>query len=208
MYIDDRIIISKDKSVIDSFIYSLQHGQENYNLTDKREVDMYIGINTVRSNTNTNIELRQSFLIQRCLKVMEIDSSMNINNTPSTKSLLHKNTVGDPRKPTWYYIQVTYILNYLTGPTRPDLQFSTHQFARFSEDSKILHEITVRQTSKYFIEKKYRNIIFKSDKTKGLEYYVDVDFAGGWQNIDKDNPQNILSRTSYTIFYAGCPVIW
>ena len=139
MYIDDRIIISKDKPVIDGFIYSLQHGQENYILTDKGEVNMYLGINTVRSNTNTNtnIELRQSFLIQRCFKVMEIDSSMNIKNTPSTKSLLHKNTVGDPRKPTWYYIQVTCIFNYLTGPTRPDLQFSTHQCARFSEDLKI-----------------------------------------------------------------------
>ena len=33
-YVNDCIIFSEDKSVIDGFIYSLKHGKEKYILTD------------------------------------------------------------------------------------------------------------------------------------------------------------------------------
>ena len=48
----------------------------------------------------------------------------------------------------------------------------------------------------------------KPDKTKGLECFVDADFAGGWDRTDVDNAENVLSRTGFVIMYAGCPVYW
>ena len=37
---------------------------------------------------------------------------------------------------------------------------------------------------------------------------MDADFAGGWIQVDADNPANLLSRTGFVIMYAGCPILW
>ncbi|KAL7469660.1 hypothetical protein ACHAXS_009917, partial [Conticribra weissflogii] len=44
--------------------------------------------------------------------------------------------------------------------------------------------------------------------SKGLECYVDADFAGGWALGENENPESVLSRTGYVIMYAGCPITW
>ena len=93
VYVDDCIIYSKDKSVIDGLIWSLRHGPENYILTDEGEIDKYLGVDIVK-NKDGSMELRQPFLIERCLKAMEIDPTMNIKRTPATKPLLHKDKDG------------------------------------------------------------------------------------------------------------------
>ena len=47
-----------------------------------------------------------------------------------------------------------------------------------------------------------------TDTSKGLECYVDADFAGGWQQADSDDADNVLSRTGMVIMYANCPIYW
>ena len=75
--------------------------------------------------------------------------------------------------------------------------------------TKALYELVVRKIVKYLLgTKRPRCNIQARYKSKDLEYYVDVDFAGGWQKVYKDNPENALSRTGYAIFYVKCPVIW
>ena len=49
-------------------------------------------------------------------------------------------------------------------------------------------------------------IVFSPEKSKGLEYYADADFAGGWQQADSDDANNVISRTSFIITYVNCPV--
>ncbi len=51
-------------------------------------------------------------------------------------------------------------------------------------------------------------MIYKPDSMKGIEVYVDADFAGGWDPADAMNADNIYSRTGYVIPYAGCPIYW
>ena len=59
---------------------------------------------------------------------------------------------------------------------------------------------------RYLLGTKTRGIIYKTDKSRGLECYVDADFAGGWTQDDADNAENVLYRTGYSIMYAGCPI--
>ena len=51
MYVDECIVLSKTKSVIDNFIESLQYGKEKYILTDEGEIDKYLGVDIVRTQT-------------------------------------------------------------------------------------------------------------------------------------------------------------
>ena len=152
--------------------------------------------------------MRQPFLIKRCLKAMQVTKETNIKKTPATKPLLHKDKDGSPRKTDWHYRQVIGMLNYLQQSTRPDISMATPQCARFCSDPKASHERAVRYIGKYLLGTKSRGVKFEPDPTRGIECFVDADFAGGWNKVDSDNPENVLSRTGNVIFYAGCPVLW
>ena len=55
---------------------------------------------------------------------------------------------------------------------------------------------------------KDKGIIFRPDPSRGLECYVDADFAGGWNKGDADDANSVMSRTGYVIMYSGCPILW
>ena len=97
---------------------------------------------------------------------------------------------------------------YLQGTSRPDIAMAVHQCARFSIDPRISHEKAVKRIDRYLLATKGRGIKFAPKLDKGLECDVDADFAGNWAKTDADNPDNVLSRTEFVIFYAGCPIIW
>lgn len=43
---------------------------------------------------------------------------------------------------------------------------------------------------------------------KGLEVFVDADFAGNWDPKEAWDRDTARSRHGYIIRYAGCPVTW
>ena len=43
---------------------------------------------------------------------------------------------------------------------------------------------------------------------KGLECFVDTNFAGGWSTNESDDPVLVYSRTGYIIKYNNCPILW
>ncbi len=49
---------------------------------------------------------------------------------------------------------------------------------------------------------------YKPDPLKGLEVYVDADFAGRWDPADPGNADNVYSRTGFIICYASRPIFW
>ena len=52
------------------------------------------------------------------------------------------------------------------------------------------------------------SVVYKTNKEKVIECYVDAKFAGGWAQSDADNAENFMSRTRYVITYTGCPLLW
>mmetsp|Transcript_7788 Transcript_7788/g.16658 ORF Transcript_7788/g.16658 Transcript_7788/m.16658 type:complete len:228 (+) Transcript_7788:167-850(+) len=100
------------------------------------------------------------------------------------------------------------MLGYLQQTSRPETSMATHQCARFNNDPKLCHERAVKRICKYLLGTMNKGLIFKPDLSKGLECYVDADFAGGWSSGDQTNPASVLSRTGFVIMYAGCPIFW
>ena len=100
------------------------------------------------------------------------------------------------------------MLGYLQNSTRPDISMAVHQCARFSEDVRLSHERAVMRIGRYLLGTRDRGIRYKPDPLKGLECYVDADFAGGWTHAESADANSVLSRTGYVISYAGCPVHW
>eukprot|EP00957_Ditylum_brightwellii_P077024 5853622-Ditylum_brightwellii.AAC.1 len=84
---------------------------------------------------------------------------------------------------------------------------AVHQCARFTNKPMLSHERAIRMLVKYLAGSADRGVVYTPNPEKGIECYVNADFAGGWSKADADNPDNLLSRTGYIIYYAGCPVL-
>jgi hypothetical protein len=53
-----------------------------------------------------------------------------------------------------------------------------------------------------------KGICYKIDLLKGLECFVDADFAGGWDINNPDNASNLMSRMGFVIKNADCLIYW
>jgi hypothetical protein len=97
---------------------------------------------------------------------------------------------------------------YLTGSVHPDIAMAVHLCARFSVFPMRLHEQAVMRIGRYLLSTRKKGMTYKPDSSKGLELYVNADFAGGWDPADPGNADNIYSRTRFVIRYASCPIFW
>jgi hypothetical protein len=100
------------------------------------------------------------------------------------------------------------MLSYLANSVRPEIEMAVHQTAHFSIKPMRSHELAIMQIGRYLCDNPEGGIIYKVDRTKGLEVYADADFAGGWSTADSENADCVLSQTGFVICYANCPVIW
>ena len=46
-------------------------------------------------------------------------------------------------------------------------------------------------------------VVYRPNIEKGIECYIDANFAGGWDQADADNAENVMLHTRYVITYAG-----
>jgi hypothetical protein len=207
VYVDDCIVFSKkDSKAADYLIESLKRGNENFDFTDEGDLKQYLGVD-VQRKPDGSCTLTQPHLIQRFLNVIGLKDA-NSKTTPASKPLLWKDLLGLVRKHSWNYRQAVGMLTYMQGTSRPEIAFAVHQAARFCIDPKLSHERAIHRIGKYLQGTGDKGITFMPDASKGLQCYVDADFAGGWNKGDATNADAVLSRTGYVIMYAGCPVHW
>ena len=94
------------------------------------------------------------------------------------------------------------MLRYLANSVRPEIQMAVHQTARYSMNPMRSHELAIMIIGRYLVDNPDCEVIYTIDKTKGIEVYVDTDFAGGWDSADSSNADNVLSITGFVICYA------
>ena len=205
-YVDDCIILCKEDSIADEIIRSLERGNENFDFTDDGDLERYLGMNLTREDGKINIT--QPHLINRIIEAVGFDASVNSKPVPAVKPLLHRDTDGPERKFNWSYRQLVGMLTYLMNSSRPELAMAVNQAARFCNDPKLSHERAIHRICKYLLGTRDKGIIFQPDKTKGIECFVDADFAGGWSKDDANSAENVMSRSGFIILFAGCPVYW
>ena len=129
--------------------------------------------------------------------------------TPAASSkLLSRHTTSKEFDGSFNYRSVIGKLNYLEKATRSDIAYITHQCARFAMEPKVEHAQAVRWLARYLKGTRERGTILKPDHSRGLEVFVDADFAGNWDPAETDDRDTARSRHGYIIMYAGCPVTW
>ncbi|CAJ1933824.1 unnamed protein product [Cylindrotheca closterium] len=209
LYVDDACLLSPDKNLINREIKSLQ---EQYNLTDDGELQDYLGTRFTKL-PDGSILLEQPRMINRILEMVGLDASdssrVKTHDCPaSSTNILDKDPDGKPHGYAWNYRSVVGSLSYVQAMIRPDITMAVQQCARFCNDPKESHAMAVKRICRYLYKTRHMGLHFKPDKTKGLECYVDADWAGSWRDRTSTDPLSSRSRTGYIITYAGCPIVW
>ena len=156
--------------------------------------------------------MTQPQLTQRFIDLVQTDSDKRKNSTkqttPSKKPVLHKDTTVPERRFNWNYRTEIGMLGYLQAIKRSDISMASHQCARFVANPKLSHERAVKRIAKYPRQTKHLGLIMQPKTLKGIECYVDANFAGGWRPDDPTDNRNLLSRDGFIIIFCGCAISW
>ena len=88
-----------------------------------------------------------------------------------------------------------------------DIVYILHRCARFSTDTRREHGQAFRWLGKYLKENVNEGITLQPEKVRGLEVWVDPDFAGNWNRSEIEDRDTARSRHGYVIMYEGCPIL-
>ena len=206
LYVDDACLILPSEGRILDKIKSLR---SEYDLTDEGPLNDYLGTR-FNKRPDGSVELTQPRMIQRILEIVSLhqtETRVKTHDTPAV-SVLQTSTEDKPRAQKWHYRSAVGCLSYLQAMVRPDITMAVQQCARYNNAPMRSHEEAVKRICRYLLKTKDRGLILKPDKSKGLECYVDADFAGAWSKHSSHDPKSVHSRTGFCIFYAGCPILW
>ena len=170
--------------------------EADFTLTDEGYVNSYIVVQVDLNENNNTIKLKQQFFIQRIIEALKCNEHMTGKEIPVlSNKILHKDQDGPNRKQSWNYRKVISMLSYLSASIRPDISYAMHQCVRFYSIPKLSHGQAVKRIILYLIKTKNKGIEVKIYESKGIEYYVDVDFGGHYHKDRSDDATPLLSRT-------------
>jgi hypothetical protein len=145
VYVDDIILISPYKTLIQKEIKSLQ---EEYDLMDDGELQDYLGIRFERRNDGS-LKLTQPRMIERVLKIVGLDENNGKTKLYDTPASEHKILDNDPdgkgQLQEWNYRSAVGCLSYLQSMIRPDITMAIQQCARFCNAPQREHEEAVKR---------------------------------------------------------------
>ena len=129
-------------------------------------------------------------------------ASLKARDTPAEKSSPNKDDSSLGLKRIWNYRAVLGMLSYLQGSTRPEILMSVHQCARFFNNPCLVHKCGSIHIVKYlmststYVDVPYgnwrlltRGVFYRPDIEKGIECYIDANFAVGWDQANSDDAE-------------------
>ena len=156
------------------------------------------------------ITIKQPHMVDQLMKNLRLeDNNVNIRQVPAkSSSKLSRDLQAQPFDKSFDYRSVVGKLNYLEKATRPDISYIVHQCARFTSEPRKEHGEAIRWLGRYLKGTRDQGIILNPSKGKGLEMFVDADFAGNWNKYDTWDCDTARLQHGYVIMYDGCPITW
>jgi hypothetical protein len=177
---------------VNAVISSLHVGPEKYQLINQGSIDKYLRLMITDINSST-FKMSQPFLVHCILEFLSLDEHKTKGrDTPVGKPLLNCDLNGVTCKHPWLYCGAVGMLSYLGNSVQPEIQMAVHQTARFLVNPMRSHELAIMWIGRYLCNNCKHWIIYKVNRSKGIEVYVDTDFAGGWSSADAENADNVL----------------
>jgi hypothetical protein len=203
LFVDDLGISAKNTATINEFLDAID--AKGCKFTRQQSFNDYLGIQ-YDVLADGSINMTQPGPIKKIITTAGMDRC-NPKDNPVTQQALGSNPDGAAMTDPWNYRSLVGMLLYLSGNTRPDIQFAVSQVARFSHVPKQTHANAVKRIIQYLSHTDTDGCIFKKPLSFKLDLYVDADFAGLWGVEPPLDPVSVKSRTGYLIALSGCYLI-
>ena len=207
LHTDDSILAGPDATEIDDI--AKQMADAKLAVTEEGDLNDFLGVNIDRRSDGA-IHMSQPLLIKQTLKELRLDQdNVKTKSTPAASSQIsHRHPNSKPHDNSFHFKSAIGKLNCLEKASRSDISCITHQCARFVSNPKIEHTRAMRWLGRYLKGTVDKGTALRPDPSRGLEVYVDADFAGNWDPKDTSNPDTARSRHGCCIMCAGCPITW
>ena len=206
LYTDDSLLAGPNLAEVEQAIKDIRAAK--LNITEEGDIQDFLGVHIDKKPDGT-VHLTQPHLIDQILGDLNMQENTKVKSLPAACSkLLSRHSDSDDFDGSFNYRSIIGKLNYLEKGSRPDIAYITHQCARFSTCPKEEHANAIRWLARYLKGTRDKGTILRPNKDKGLEVYVDADFAGNWDPKEHEDPDTARSRHGYFITFAGCPIVW
>lgn len=207
LYTDDSILAGPDKKEI---MRTIDLIKTELDITYDEELTDFLGVNIDRRKDGT-IKLSQPHLVEQIIKDLNLNQeSSKTKETPAASSyLISRDEDGREFDNHFNYRSIIGKMHYLVAGSRNEIAYAVHQCARFSHEPKMSHAAAVKWIGRYLKGTAHEGTIMKPDRSKGLEVFVDADFAGNWDSkLAGTDRSTARSRHGYYIMYGGIPIAW
>lgn len=197
IYVDDLLLVGKDKGKITRLKDSLHH---RFSMTDLGPCHYYLGIRIRRNRPARTIILDQQGYIQKILHQFNMTDCAPVQ-TPMVEKRLQKTedeylSQPDERKE---YQSMVGSLMYLMLGTRPDLAYAVSVVSRYSSNPDDTHRQAVKRILRYIQGTRDLCLVFQGD-LRPLRGYSDSDWAG--------DPDTRRSTSGYVFDVGSGKISW
>ena len=120
--------------------------QEKLEMEPEHNMAGFLGVLVKRDNEHKSFTLTQTSLVERIITALGLDDG-NGKRTPAEIGALPADKEGEHCDEAFNYASVVGMLSYLSGHTRPELEFSVHQWGRYAHNLCALHERALKRIS-------------------------------------------------------------
>lgn len=192
IYVDDAILLGRDKEEIDALLKDLSN---LYEMTVDKEPKSFLGIEIKR--TPGKLKLTQKTYSRNLLSKFNMDKSKPVS-TPLNKI---EEEAEATKRMSFPYREAIGSLLYLTTKTRPDLAQAVGFTSRYVNNPINQRVTDVKRILRYLNGTQDLGLSYSNTHGEAeIQAYCDADYAG--------DPQTRKSTTGYVIFYLGGPISW
>jgi hypothetical protein len=200
VYVDDLLVMGKDKRAVDK---AKQELQRRFQMTDLGPASFYLGIKLTRRRTRwgNRLCLSQKAYITKILKDFNLWELNPVNTPMDHKTLLPATTdyQASAELRAWYQSAVGSLM-YLMLCTRPDIAYTVSQLSRFSANPTENHKNAVKHVFRYLKGSIDQGLVFDSaNKDQDLLGYTDANWA-------RDHDRR--STGGYVFMLFGTIITW
>ncbi|KAL0279164.1 UNVERIFIED_CONTAM: hypothetical protein PYX00_000774 [Menopon gallinae] len=195
VYVDDILVISRDKDMI-SFIKSKL--SDRFDVRELGIVKNCLGIEF--SIDEDKIILQQRGYIRELLTRFGMEECKPVSTPMDLGTKLQKPSKTENEEAEKLpYRELVGALTYLSVATRPDIAFSVSYLGQFNDNYDNSHWIAAKRVLRYLKGTMDLGLVYER-RAGGITGYVDAD----WGNC----PMDRKSYTGYVFLFSGGPISW
>jgi len=175
IYVNDLLIL--ELNIFDIQALKLQFA-ERFQMKDLDSIEWYLEMHITRNRAEWTLWINQSIYIKRVIKLLSMSNCSSTKTSMHHRCQLKKNVYWKSKKWVEYqviseeiesYQSIIETLMWIVCQTRSDIVYAVSKCSRYSTNSTLDHDLTVKQIIRYLVDTAELRLRYESFKVKRVE---------------------------------------